>query len=114
MPVSTQPYATSAPSRAEVDALPGAAVVEFGTGWCGYCMAAQPVIASAFAGHPQVRHLKIEDGQGRPLGRSFGVRLWPTLVFLKEGREVSRLVRPYDPRLIEEALAKIDGGGAAS
>ena len=110
MPVNTQPYATSAPSRAEVDALPGATVVEFGTGWCGYCMAAQPVIAEAFSGHPGVRHLKVEDGRGRPLGRSYGVRLWPTLVFLKDGQEVTRLVRPYDPRLIREAMAKIDGG----
>ena len=96
------------PSRAEVEALRGPAVIEFGTGWCGYCLAAQPVIAEAFAGRPGVRHLKVEDGKGRPLGRSYGVRLWPTLVFLKDGQEVARLVRPYDPRLIEEAMSKID------
>ncbi len=101
-------FEATEPSRAEVDALRGPAVIEFGTGWCGYCLAAQPVIAQAFAGHEGVRHLKVEDGKGRPLGRSFGVRLWPTLVFLKDGSEVARLVRPYDPRLIEEAMAKID------
>jgi thioredoxin 1 len=55
-----------------------------------------------------VRHVKIADGSGRPLGRSFGVRLWPTLVFLRDGREVERLVRPRDAQAIEAALARVD------
>jgi thioredoxin 1 len=54
-----------------------------------------------------VRHIKVEDGPGRPLGRSFRVKLWPTLVFLREGREVARLVRPADPVAIEQALAQL-------
>ena len=101
-------YTADAPSRAEIDALAGPAVVEFGTAWCGWCRAAQPPIASAFEGHPGVRHLKIEDGPGRPLGRSFGVKLWPTLVFLDHGREVARLVRPAQADAIAHALAQID------
>ena len=101
-------YAESAPARAEVDAMPGPVVVEFGTPWCGYCRAAQPLVAGAFTSHPDVRHLKIEDGSGRPLGRSFGVRLWPTLVFLRDGKEVTRLVRPHDMNQIRQALERID------
>lgn len=96
------------PGRADVDALRGASVVEFGTSWCGHCRAAQPAIAAALADHPQVRHLKVEDGSGRPLGRSFRVKLWPTLVFLADGREVARLVRPRDAESIRDALAQID------
>lgn len=101
-------YAETEPSRAEVDALAGPAVVEFGTPWCGYCRAAQPLIAGAFASHPHVRHLKIEDGSGLPLGRSFGVKLWPTLVFLRDGKEVTRLVRPNSLDQIRQALQRID------
>ena len=101
-------YTADAPSRAEIDALAGPAVVEFGTVWCGWCSAAQPLIASAFAGHAGVRHLKIEDGRGRPLGRSFGVKLWPTLIFLVDGREAARLVRPAQADDIDRALAQID------
>lgn len=96
------------PSRAEIDALAGPCVIEFGAPWCGHCIAAQPLIASAFASHPQVRHLRIEDGPGRRLGRSFRVKLWPTLIFLLQGREVERLVRPADASAIEQALALID------
>jgi thioredoxin 1 len=95
------------PSRAEVDATAGAVVLEFGTAWCGWCRRAQPLIQSALSVHPQVRHIKVEDGPGRPLGRSFGVKLWPTLVFLNGGREVDRLVRPEDEAAIVAALRVI-------
>ncbi len=43
---------------------------------------------------PNVRHLKVEDGKGKPLGRSFQVKLWPTLLFLRDGQMLRRLVRP--------------------
>ncbi|HEY1326536.1 MAG TPA: thioredoxin family protein [Casimicrobiaceae bacterium] len=101
-------YEKVEPSRADIDALEGPVVLEFGTTWCGHCRYAQPLIARAFAPHPDVRHVKIADGSGRPLGRSFGVRLWPTLVFLRDGREVERLVRPRDAQAIEAALARVD------
>lgn len=97
-------YESAEPTRAEVDALRGAAVLEFGAPSCGYCQAAQPLIADAFAAHTQVRHLKIEDGPGRPLGRSFRVKLWPTLVFLHNGQETTRIVRPTSVAQIAEAL----------
>jgi thioredoxin 1 len=101
-------YAAIEPARAEIDMLDGPTVVEFGAPWCGYCKAAQPLLASAFAAHPHVRHIKIEDGRGRALGRSFRVKLWPTLVFLNRGMEIARLVRPGDVSAIRQALAQID------
>ena len=96
------------PTRAEIDTLRGATLLEFGTSWCGHCRAAQPLIAAAVASNPHVRHIKIEDGRGRPLGRSFGVKRWPTLVFLKDGREQARLVRPVDADVIRKALGQVD------
>ena len=102
-------YAEKEPTRAEVDALAGATVLEFGTGWCGWCRSAQPLIAAAFESHHDVRHVKVEDGPGRPLGRSFRVKLWPTLVFLKDGQEVARVVRPGSPDEVRRGLQAIDG-----
>ena len=103
-------YATTEPERSEIDKMDGPTVIEFGSPWCGYCRAAQPLLGSAFAGHPRVRHIKIADASGRPLGRSFGVTLWPTLVFLAQGKEIARLVRPTDSSAIRKALEQIDAG----
>lgn len=88
--------------------MPGATVIEFGSPWCGYCRAAQPLIEQAFHEHEGVRHIKIADASGRRLGRSYKVKLWPTLIFLKDGVEAARLVRPGDVREIRDALAKVD------
>jgi thioredoxin 1 len=99
------------PRRAAVDALAGATLLEFGTSWCGHCRRAQPLIAAALAGQAAVRHVKVEDGSGLPLGRSYAVKLWPTLVFLRDGKEAVRLVRPRDSQAIAQALATIVADG---
>jgi len=101
-------YLAEAPPRAEIDAMPGATLLEFGANWCGHCMAAQSPLQQAMAGHPAVNHYKVEDGPGRPLGRSYQVKLWPTLIFLRDGREVARVVRPLKADEIASGLSQID------
>jgi len=97
----------SQPTRDQVEALSGPTLLEFGSAWCGHCRRAQPLIAAALAERSGIRHFKIEDGSGLPLGRSYGVKLWPTLVFLRDGQEAARLVRPHDSKTIAQALARI-------
>lgn len=97
------------PNRADIDATPGETVLQFGASWCGICAAAKPAIEQALSERPTARHVWVEDGPGRPLGRSFRVKLWPTLVVLRDGREVARVVRPPDAAAVREALSRLDG-----
>jgi thioredoxin 1 len=104
----TRPYEPESLRQDEVAALTGPTVLEFGANWCGICKGAQPAIAEALAETPEgLRHIKVEDGSGRPLGRAFGVKLWPTLVFLKDGQEVARVVRPASADAVREPLRQL-------
>ncbi|HVR69199.1 MAG TPA: thioredoxin family protein [Vicinamibacteria bacterium] len=93
------------PSREQIDSAPGLVLLEFGTDWCPICRALQPYVADLVGRHPQVRHVKVEDGPGRALGRSFRVRLWPNLVFVKDGAVVRQLARPTAAELREAFAA---------
>lgn len=99
-------YETTQPERSAIDATPGVVALDFGTNWCGYCRAGEPLIEAGLRDYPQARHVKVEDGPGRPLGRSFRIKLWPTVVVLKDGVEVARVTRPADAGEVKQALAK--------
>ena len=104
MPSNYQP---SDLTRDAVDALKGHHVLMFGADWCSHCQAAQGPTEAALSNTTGVTLLQIEDGKGRPLGRTFAVKLWPTLVFLKDGQEIDRVVRPTDTAPIEAGLRKL-------
>ncbi len=101
----SQPYAVVQPERSAIDSLDGVIALEFGADWCGHCRAAESHIASALSGFPATRHIKVEDGSGRQLGRSFRVKLWPTLIVVRDGKELARVVRPADADEVRAALS---------
>ena len=106
--MGTSGYHAEPLGRADVDELSGAALLVFGTDWCGYCRAAERPLQTALAEHPEVTVIKVEDGPGRPLGRSYRVKLWPSLIFLRDGVEADRLVRPTSAEQIAAGLHAID------
>ena len=107
--MSAAEYAHQDLTRAEVDASKGTTVLEFGATWCPICQGAQPVIQQALQGRQAV-HMRVEDGPGRPLGRSFRIKLWPTLVFLQDGQEIARVVRPNGPEDLAAAIGQLHKG----
>ena len=100
-------YLSENPSSESINALPGKVVLEFGTDWCGHCRAAKSIVDQTLASQSDVQHLRLEDGKGRRLGRVYGVKLWPTLIFLNNGQEVARVVRPTTVDAVQQALRHI-------
>jgi thioredoxin 1 len=97
----TLDYAEQEPMRSEIDAITGPLLVEFGAPWCPHCQAVQPTLATLLERFPSVTHVKVYDGRRRPLGRSFRVKLWPNLVFLRDGQVLKQLARPSDDEILE-------------
>jgi len=105
MPFSAT-YEEAEPTRAEVDQSSGLVLLEFGADWCGHCRALSPTLSALLHRRSDVRHIRVADGRGRPLGRSFRVKLWPTLVLLRDGTVVEQLVRP-SPEEVQRAFAEL-------
>lgn len=100
-------FVADPPEKAEIDAQQGLLLLEFGVDWCPHCQLVQPLLERALQAYPALRHLKVEDGPGRRLGRSFRIKLWPSLLLIKDGQELERLVRPTTEADISAALARL-------
>ncbi|POZ60632.1 thioredoxin family protein [Chromobacterium alticapitis] len=98
-------YLPDNPSPEDVAALPGLTLLEFGVDWCPHCQGAQPLLAQFLSVHPGLRHLAVEDGKGRRLGRLYGVKLWPCFILLRDGVEVARAARPQSLGELEAIVA---------
>lgn len=99
-------YRDDEPTRDDVNQTAGLLLLEFGAGWCGHCQALSPALETLLSEHPQVQHLRIADGRGKPLGRSFQVKLWPTLILLQDGELIAQLVRPTG-EAVRQALQEL-------
>ncbi|MDO5503745.1 MAG: thioredoxin family protein [Actinomycetia bacterium] len=97
-------YREEQPTREEIEAMDGNVALEFGANWCGICAGAKADLDAALDARPDLTRIKAADGSGVPLGRSFTVKLWPTLVLLRDGQEVGRVVRPSSRADIDQAL----------
>lgn len=100
-------FANQELTRDQIDAARGLCLLQFGIDTCGHCQAAESAVAAALAKRPDITHIKVEDGRGRPLGRSFTVKLWPTLILLKDGQEMGRIVRPTTVAEVDGLLGQI-------
>ena len=108
----TVEYADTEPTRAEIDRIAGSVLLEFGAPWCPHCQVVQPTLQELLERFPEVRHIKIYDGKGQPLGRSFRVKLWPNLVFMRDGKLLMQMARPGEGQIRDGMRVLFPDGGS--
>lgn len=97
-------YADDAPTYDDVATLSGDTILEFGAPWCQHCQFAHNLLKQTLEDHAIFNHIKVYDGKGKQLGRQFKVKLWPTLIKLRDGKEVARLVRPVTVQALNQFI----------
>jgi thioredoxin 1 len=93
-----------------VAATPGITVLDFTAAWCGPCRTLKPILADLageYLGRVQV--VAIDVDADPVLAERFSVRSMPTVVLLRAGREVGRVVgsrpRTFLAGMLDRALA---------
>jgi len=85
-------------------------LLDFTARWCGPCKTMSAVLAAVgaeYAGRVRITEIDVDDDRART--EQFGVRAMPTLVVLRDGREVGRVVgarpRAFVAGVLDRALA---------
>ena len=89
-------------------------MIDFTAKWCGPCRQMEPVLASLakeYAGQVELTAVDVDD---EPLeAQRFDVRSMPTLVFVRDGREVGRVVGARPRAFVAGVLDRVLNGEVA-
>jgi thioredoxin 1 len=80
-------------------------LIDFWAPWCSPCRVQGPIVdqvAEKFAGQAAIGKMNVDENQATP-GR-FGIRAIPTLILLKDGREITRFTGIQQENILVEAV----------
>ena len=86
----------------------GNSVIDFWAPWCGPCRMMAPGFEEAAKNHKTVKFAKVNVDDNPDIAQSYNIRGIPTMIFFKDGKEVSRsvgaLARPQIEAKVKEVF----------
>jgi thioredoxin 2 len=101
---------TDSTFAAEVERWPAPVLLDLWAPWCGPCRMVAPMmekLAAEWAGRVRVAKLNVDENPAT--AARFGAQSIPTILVLKNGREVDRMVGVQPKEEIERRLERITG-----
>jgi thioredoxin 2 len=114
-PSATPVTVTDATFAADVEGSPLPVLLDLWAPWCGPCRTIAPMLeelAGEMAGRVRVAKMNVDENPAT--SSRFAVRSIPTLLVLRAGREVDRLVGAHPKAEIAARLARVLNAAAAS
>ena len=109
LPFENKPVnVTDANFAAEVERSPLPVLLDMWAPWCGPCLMVAPVIeelAAEMAGRVRVAKLNVDENPAT--AARFGVQSIPTLLLLKGGRELDRIVGVQSKAAIVQRIERV-------
>lgn len=95
-------------------ALPGVTAIDFTAAWCAPCKTMEPILAALATEYQGRARVVAVDVNHEPiLAERYSVRSMPTLVLLRDGREVGRVVGGRPKKFVAGVLDRALAGDLA-
>jgi len=102
------------PAFEAIRQLPGVTVVDFTAAWCGPCKTLDPILdALATEYRDRARVVAVDVNDVPQIAEHYNVRSMPTVVLLRDGREVGRFVGTRPRAFVQGVLDRALGGDVA-
>lgn len=82
-------------------------VVDFYADWCGPCKMMTPILEELNSEMEDVEFVKVDTSESTVTPTKFGIRSIPTLVFIKNGVEIERLVGAMPKPALKDVVEKV-------
>ena len=86
--------------------LKGNVVLKFYADWCGPCKVLKPVVDELKDENKETnfQDIDVDTKEGKEVASTYGVRSLPTIVFVREGKEVSKLIGGQSKEIIQQHI----------
>ena len=84
----------------------GLVLIDFYAEWCGPCKMLSPVLEQINKEHKDVKVVKVNIDDSRSIASYYQIQSIPTLVLLKDGEFVQRMIGFNPKKKIEEFIEK--------